>query len=217
MWPPIIPGMSEPNETTKPVPQFPRLDPAGPAFWDVRFEAEFTPWDQGAVPGCLADYVRRYPQPASVLIPGCGAGHEIQLFLEYGWPVAAIDFSPVAVAHARSHLGELGAYVHEADFFAPSPWVQSISMIYERAFLCALPLNLRSAWAKRVAELLPSGGRLIGFFYFDQGEKGPPFGIDRKTLDDLLAPNFDLLEDIAPPDSIAVFAGKERWQVWRRH
>jgi SAM-dependent methyltransferase len=216
VWPPIIPGMSRPTETPKSGPQFPRLDPAGPAFWDVRFEAEFTPWDQGAVPGCLATYVKRHPQPASVLIPGCGAAHEIRLFLECGWPVAAIDFSPAAVAHAKNHLGALGAYVHEADFFAPGPHMQSISVIYERAFLCALPLHLRTAWAKRVAELLPPGGRLIGFFFFDQSEKGPPFGINRETLNNLLTPSFELLEEIAPTDSIPVFAGKERWQVWQK-
>jgi len=208
--------MSEPGESPKPVPQFPRLDPGGPAFWDVRFEAEFTPWDQGTVPACLADYVKRHPQPASVLIPGCGAAHEIKLFLENDWPVAAIDFSPAAVAHAKSHLGALGTHVHEADFFSPSPYLQSISVIYERAFLCALPLHLRSAWAARVAELLPPRGRLIGFFFFDQNEKGPPFGIGRDALNSFLTPAFELIEEITPTDSIPVFAGKERWQVWQK-
>jgi hypothetical protein len=53
--------------------RFPRHDPATPAFWDVRFEADFMPWDQGAVPHCLANYVSRHPAPKSVLIPGCSS------------------------------------------------------------------------------------------------------------------------------------------------
>jgi hypothetical protein len=32
----------------------------------------------------------------------------------------------------------------------------------------------------------------------------------------LLTPHFDLIEDEAVSDSIAVFAGRERWMTWRR-
>ena len=197
-------------------PQFPRHDPATPAFWDVRFEADFIPWDQGAVPHCLADFVSRHPAPRRVLIPGCGSAHEARLFLQANWPVTAIDFSPAAVAHARRVLGPLGAIVREADFFGHELDRERVEIIYERAFLCALPVTLRPAWAERVAMLLPRGGKLIGFFYFDQTAKGPPFGIDVESLNELLSKDFELLEDIAPPDSIPVFAGKEKWQVWQR-
>ena len=197
-------------------PQFPRHDPATPAFWDVRFEADFMPWDQGAVPHCLADYVSRHPAPQRVLIPGCGSAHEARLFLQAKWPVTAIDFSPAAVAHARKVLGPLGAVLREVDFFGRALAGERVEIIYERAFLCALPVERRQAWAERVAMLLPPGGKLIGFFYFDQTAKGPPFGIDTEQLNGLLSTDFELLEDIAPQDSIPVFAGKERWQVWQR-
>jgi hypothetical protein len=36
-------------------------------------------------------------------------------------------------------------------------------------------------------------------------------------LELLLAPAFDRIEDAAVADSIPVFAGRERWQTWRRH
>ena len=88
--------------------------------------------------------------------------------------------------------------------------------IYERAFLCALPRRLWTAWVARTAELIPPDGRLFGFFFFDSNEKGPPFGIAPTELSKLLSPHFDLIEDSLPADSITVFAGKERWQVWRR-
>lgn len=177
------------------------------------------PWDQGAVPQCLADYVARNPEPKRALIPGCGSAYEARLLLETKWPVIAIDFSPVAVAHAQKALGPLGATVREADFFGPaieSLAAERFDVIYERAFLCALPVKLRAAWAARVADLLAPGGRLIGFFHFDQTERGPPFGIDPGTLVSLLSANFELLEEMTPTDSIPVFAGKEKWQVWLR-
>ncbi|MEP7157590.1 MAG: methyltransferase [Betaproteobacteria bacterium] len=202
--------------TTPPIPEFPRLDPASPEFWDVRFDADFMPWDQGAVPQCLSTYVARHPAPRHTLMPGCGSAYEARLLLEANWPVTAIDFSPSAVLHARKVLGPLGATVREVDFFGPELATGHFDVIYERAFLCALPLKLRAQWAESVARLLSPGGKLIGFFFFDEGTRGPPFGITRSELGGLLAGNFELVEEAAPADSIPVFDGKEMWQVWQR-
>ena len=102
-----------------------------------------------------------------------------------------------------------------ADFFSFTP-AAPYSLIYERAFLCALPRKLWADWGRRVAELLPAGGLLAGYFFICDQAKGPPFGILSEQLDELLTPNFTCIEDAAVDDSIAVFSGRERWQVWRR-
>jgi hypothetical protein len=68
-----------------------------------------------------------------------------------------------------------------------------------------------------VAQLVAPGGVLAGFFFFDEGERGPPFPLhDAGELEALLAPAFTRLEDLPVTDSIAAFAGRERWQVWQR-
>jgi hypothetical protein len=36
------------------------------------------------------------------------------------------------------------------------------------------------------------------------------------SLMKLLTPSFERVEDVAVDDSISVFSGRERWQVWRR-
>jgi len=68
--------------------------------------------------------------------------------------------------------------------------------------------------------LLPTDGLLAGYFFFDDAadasKKGPPFSIHSEHWKELLEPYFELLEDSSVSDSIPVFAGKERWQVWRR-
>ncbi len=197
-------------------PVFPRHDPATPAFWDVRFDAAFTPWDQGGVPQGLIDFVQAQPQPLRTLIPGCGSAHEVRFLAERGWPVLAVDFSASAVAHARQLLGPHAGHVQEADFFGTTLQPGQFDLIYERAFMCALPRAMRADWATRVAELLAPGALLAGFFFFDDTPKGPPFGISPAELDELLLPAFECIETRVPPDSIPVFAGKERWMVWRR-
>ena len=66
--------------------------------------------------------------------------------------------------------------------------------------------------------LVRPGGLLAGFFFFDDNERGPPFGISAARLHQLLDPAFKLDEDQAVPaaESVPVLAGKERWQVWKR-
>jgi hypothetical protein len=57
---------------------------------------------------------------------------------------------------------------------------------------------------------------LAGFFFLGETPKGPPFGIDEAELDRLLGGAFEKVNDEPAADSIPVFAGRERWQVWRR-
>lgn len=193
----------------------PEQRPEHPDFWCKRFGEGTTPWDAGGVPAALAEFLGSQEAPLNTLIPGCGSAWEAAHLAELGWPVTALDFSPVAVATAREILGNADVELLCADFFNFVPG-QPYALIYERAFLCALPRKLWAEWARRVAELLPPGGRLAGFFFICDQPKGPPFGILAEQLDELLAANFECIEDQAVSDSIPVFAGKERWQVWRR-
>ncbi|MFZ6800805.1 methyltransferase domain-containing protein [Undibacterium sp. Di24W] len=204
-------------------PQFSSRDPNHPAFWDERFELGFTPWNRGAVPQALRDFVAQSKLTVEVvhncLIPGCGHAYELGFLSEAGWQVTAIDFSSSAVATAKSQVGKWAGRVQQADFFefiTDSP----LSLIYERAFFCALPPAMRSAVVKRWALLLPSGGKLLGFFLLDDTEavskKGPPFRTNLQDFKTLMQPYFVCLEDADVSDSLAVFEGKERWQVWQR-
>jgi hypothetical protein len=66
-----------------------------------------------------------------------------------------------------------------------------------------------------VAKLLGPQGRIAGFFFFEDGERGPPFGLKSGELERLLSDRFEQIADKAVDDSIPIFAGKERWKVWR--
>ncbi|EIF28582.1 Thiopurine S-methyltransferase (TPMT) [Burkholderia sp. Ch1-1] len=205
--------MSDPIQPA--VPDFETRDPNSPAFWDERFERHFTPWDQAGVPAAFESFAARH-RGAAVLIPGCGSAYEAVWLAGQGNPVRAIDFSAAAVAAAHEQLGAQHAQlVEQADFFTYEPPFTP-AWIYERAFFCALPLARRADYARRMADLLPGGALLAGFFFLGATPKGPPFGIERAELDALLAPYFELIEDEAVHDSIAVFAGRERWLSWRR-
>ncbi|MGZ5098422.1 MAG: methyltransferase domain-containing protein [Usitatibacter sp.] len=197
-------------------PSFPKSDPAGPEFWDLRYVARFAPWDAGRVPERLRAFVAAAPGARRVLVPGCGSAWDVRFFAECGWEVTGIDFRREALAAARAVLGPHAGRVRHADFFAPIEG-EPFDMVYERAFLCALPRRMWADWGRRMGQVVAPGGVLAGFFYFDAGERGPPFPLEAQAeLDRLLAPAFERVEDAPVDDSIAVFRGKERWQVWRR-
>lgn len=211
------------------MPDFDHRDPLAPAFWDERFDRQFTPWDRGGAPAELRAFVAQASapqivagqppavagQPPAVLLPGCGSAYELALMLEAGWDATAIDFSPSAVARAKTLAGQWAERIVQADFFDYTP-PRPLDLVYEQAFLCALPRKRWPDVARRWEQLLHSGGLLAGYFFFDDAPKGPPFGITRERLDELLAPGFDCIVDEAVNDSIPVFAGRERWMVWRR-
>jgi hypothetical protein len=79
-----------------------------------------------------------------------------------------------------------------ADFFTHEFGGRVFDVIYERTFLCSLPPDVWPKYALRMAELLRPGGRPIGFFFYGQ-------------------------EDEPVADSLPLFAGRERGQVWEKN
>ncbi|MDB6170380.1 MAG: tpm [Verrucomicrobia bacterium] len=192
-------------------------DPNQPEFWNSRYEKGETPWDFGGAPAALKAFLKAKPKGGRVLIPGCGAGHEIGLFAAAGYDVTAIDFAPAAVARARQAAGPaLADRVLQGDFFQHEFAPASFDLIYERTFLCALVPGRRTAYRDRVAQLLKHGAALVGFFYYQNTVTGPPFGFAWSESDELFGRHFLLTKDIPVKDSVGVFAGRERWQEQRR-
>jgi SAM-dependent methyltransferase len=190
-------------------------DSSRPDFWETRYRANVIPWDAGKVPAALQSYARQLASGSRILIPGCGSAYEAYYLIENGFDVLAIDFSQAAVEAAQRTLACFPERVRLADFFA-FDYGRPYDCVYERAFLCALPLKMWNAYVQRMAEIIRPGGTLAGFFFFGQSVKGPPFATSQKALHALLDPHFELTSDSAVEDSIALFKDAERWQIWQR-
>ncbi len=186
-------------------------------FWDSRYRAGRTPWDFGGVPRALSDWLERAPQPGRVLIPGCGSGYEVRAFHERGWDVLAIDYSAAAIERSRQLLGSLSDKIVLADFFTHDFGGRKFDVIYERTFLCSLPPDVWPKYVKRMARLLVERGKLIGFFFYGQEDEGPPNPLTEGDAQVLFGDDFTRVGDEPVQDSLALFAGRERWQVWEKN
>jgi SAM-dependent methyltransferase len=191
-------------------------DSSRPDFWESRYRGGTTPWDAGGVPAALLAWLKKNDSRMRVLVPGCGSGYEVRAFAERGHDVLGIDFSDAALEAARRQLGKLAGRVRKADFFELDE--APFDLVYERTFLCALPRRLWPDWGRKIPELVRPGGRLAGFFYLNDNQRGPPFGISSSRLHELLDGAFvqDEEQDVPAEQSVPALAGHEVWQVWRR-
>jgi Thiopurine S-methyltransferase (TPMT) len=189
---------------------------SGPEFFDNRYATGRTPWDFGGVPNSLRVFLEKHHGPGRVLIPGCGSGYEIEAFASSGWDVTGIDFSTIAVARARRLLGSPADKVHKGDFFDYPFREGEFNIIYERTFLCTFVPKYWTRYAQRISKLTAPLGILCGFFFRGPEDEPPPYPISQEQLYQLLGDSFEMIEDKPVADSLPLFAGKERWQIWRR-
>jgi len=151
------------------------------------------------------------------LIPGCGTDHEVlRFFQSAGFEVIAIDFSTVAVAQINEALGNFDGKIIRGDFFE-FDFPSRFDLIYERTLLCALHPRRWSQYAKRVAQLLRPRGKLVGVFFYGTQPDPPPYPLSETQAAEIFGKYFRLTRDVKVSDSVAMFAGMERWQGWQLH
>lgn len=146
-------------------------------FWDALFFNGTMPWDRNQTPNELKHYLKRIADKAhSVFIPGCGAAYEVSHFVDCGHDVIAMDYSAEAVNLAKSQLGQHQDKVMLGDVFN-ADFSRAFDVIYERAFLAALPREIWGDYFAMIERLLPSNGLLVGYFVIsdDYRSRFPPF------------------------------------------
>ncbi|ELB2201513.1 methyltransferase domain-containing protein [Vibrio parahaemolyticus] len=187
-------------------------------FWDTLFFNGTMPWDRSQTPNELKHYLKRIADKThSVFIPGCGAAYEVSHFVDCGHDVIAMDYSAEAVNLAKSRLGQYQDKVMLGDVFS-AEFSKPFDVIYERAFLAALPRDQWPDYFAMVDKLLPRDGLLIGYFVIDDDYRSrfPPFCLRSGELAQHFEPTFTLIESSPVTNSVDVFKGKEYWMVWQK-
>ena len=156
-------------------------------FWDKRFTDGDTPWDRGAASPQLGIWLASGAiKPCRIIVPGCGAGHEVAALAQAGFDVTALDYSSEAIARTRARLDaeKLKATVVEADALAWRP-DGPFDAVYEQTCLCALYPDQRRTYADQMHRWLRPGGTLFARFVqllrpdAAQGFiQGPPYHCD---------------------------------------
>ncbi len=161
--------------------------------WDERYRHQDTPWDRGEPSPFLNVCLERLEPGQTILVPGCGAGHEVVALATLGFRVSAIDFSEVAINRCQQALDERGA---KADLYLADVLTWSVEQpfdaVYEQTCLCALDPSDRGSYASQLARWLRPEGHLFAAFLQTESTTGPPFHCPIPEMEQLFShPEWD--------------------------
>jgi len=198
-------------------------------------------WSSGLPKGAAFDAARAEPALQAMidsgvlpsgptLVPGCGRGYAVAaLAADKTRNVLGVDIAPTAVKEANLYLlGCPGARVEVADFFdrLPVDHASRYALGYDCTFLCAIPVDMRSAWATAWSRLLAPGGELVTLIFplRTQGPDpadgavggGPPFALSLRLVERLLVPlGFELTSSEHVAQALLARGGREIIARWR--
>lgn len=159
--------------------------------WNECYATGNIPWEKGFATPVMEEILARHPElfhnEATILVPGCGTGHDARRLAELGMQVTAIDLAPLAIERARQLDPNGSVQYLQADLFQlPEEWRGRFDAVWEHTCFCALPPERRKDYIASMTSVLKPGGRIFGVFFInpemDEGETGPPFGIEAEEL-----------------------------------
>lgn len=188
--------------------------------WEELYQAGDTHWDKGEASPGLEDWLARKKGDFSgtVLVPGCGFGHDVRAWGRAGFEVTGMDVAPSAVEGATKQTPpELGNVRFALGNFFDGPGDNApFDFIFEHTFFCAIDPSMREEYVTRLLEWLKPGGHFLAIHYLlPKDEEGPPFGTDVEEVKDHFSPHLELVEDWDPP-TWEHREGLERMFLWKR-
>jgi len=187
--------------------------------WEERYQTGDMPWEKGEPSPGLVDFLLQHPdlQRGTVLIPGCGTGHDVRVWAKAGFSATGADLAPSAIRLAceKTAAANLKAEFVQRNFLQDQP-DQTFDWVFEHTLFCAIQPNQRDLYVEGVHRWLKPGGNFLAVFYLIDEKDGPPFGTTREELVERFSSKFELLRDWVPR-SYPNRTGLELMMWWRRN
>jgi len=195
----------------------------GQMDWDQRYIDKDMPWDKGAPAPVLQHLLEHrralFQEGRPILIPGCGAGHDVALLHSHGLNVTGMDISPTALSEAERLYPDVSSEKWvKGDLFKDLS-TGAFGMIWEHTCFCAILPDQREDYAETAWKALSANGLLVGVFFHNldkDHEDGPPFNTPIEELKKHFGKHFVLELEMAPPVHYPGREGKEILMIWRR-
>ncbi len=183
-------------------------------YWDNRYKDNSTPWDIGYVSPPLKHYFDKIQDKSiRILIPGAGRAYEaIYLHQEGFTNVWVCDWAKESFRHLHAVAPDFPKdHLVVGNFF---DLTMEVDLVVEQTFFCALAWSKRTAYVKKMADLLSFRAKLIGLLFANEfPHPGPPFGGTEAEYRDLLQVHFRIEQMELAVDSIKPRLGRELFFV----
>ena len=161
-------------------------------------------WQQGQIgfhQAKVNEYLLRHwqsmgvPDSATVFVPLCGKSLDMLWLREQGYQVIGVEVSEQAcraffdenqIPYDETTDGSFqrfttqGITIYCGDFFdLTAQHLQTVSVVYDRAALVAMPIDLRKAYVSHLRKVIPAGANifLVTMEYDQTQMSGPPFAV----------------------------------------
>ena len=191
------------------------------AYWTERYQDQLTAWDIGYPSTPIKEYIDQLENKhIRILIPGAGNAYEAEYIFQAGFSnIYVLDIAKPPLENLKKRLA---AFPEEqllhGDFFEHT---LQYDLIIEQTFFCSfIPTpEKRKLYAKKMAELLSTGGKLVGLWFrhpliWPEGKR--PFG---GSLEEYLAyfkPYFHIKVFDPAYNSIKPRLGNEYFAIMER-
>ncbi len=169
--------------------------------WELRYQTGDMPWEKGEPSPGLVDFLAAHPElpKGSVVVPGCGTGHDVRVWAQAGFDVSGFDLAPSAIRLCCERTAQAGltATFAQSDFLA-DPTPMQFDWLFEHTLFCAIDPSRRDDYVKAVLRWLKPGGQLLAIHYMIRDEQGPPFGVTQEELMERFLPHFELKQGWVP-------------------
>ena len=191
-----------------------------PEFWEEVYARGGDGWELGAPAPPLVDFFATARlNGARVVVPGCGRGHDARFLAGLGYDTVGFDFSPAALAAARTLAEREGsaARFEQRDVFGLGRELpNAFDGAWEYTCFCAIDPARRAEYVTSLAGTIRPGGWLLGCFYPLRGNAaGPPFPVSTDGVRRALRPAFRVERAFPPPRSARGRQGRE-WMLLAR-
>jgi len=190
-------------------------------YWDSRYETHETGWDIGEPSTPLKTYIDQLRDKSiSILIPGAGNAYEAIYLYDNGFTnVNVLDISNYPIENFKKNNPQFPEnQLIVKNFF---DYEGQFDLVLEQTFFCSFvpTIENRIAYAKKMSELIKSGGKLVGLWFdfpkTDDMEKRP-FGGSLEEYKSYFEPYFNILTFEKSYNSIKPRLGNELFGIFQK-
>ena len=162
-------------------------------YWENKYTQNKTGWDIGHASPPIIEYFNQIKnQDLAILIPGAGNSYEAEYLYQAGFKnIDVLDIAAQPLMNFKKRVPSFPEkQLIQGDFFRHN---KKYDLIIEQTFFCAINPETRGLYAKKMANLIKDGGKLIGLLFdFPLTEEGPPFGGSIKSYKNIFSEFFQI-------------------------
>ncbi|RZN83201.1 MAG: SAM-dependent methyltransferase [Winogradskyella sp.] len=162
-------------------------------YWENRYQNQNTSWDIGEISNPIKKYIDQISdKDIKILIPGAGNSYEAEHLWQSGFKnIYVLDIAESPLKNLKIRIPDFpNEQCLLMDFFDLN---MKFDLILEQTFFCALNPSLREHYVAKTNNLLNEKSKLTGLLFdFELTEKGPPFGGDKKSYEELFQNSFKI-------------------------